>query len=360
MHFARADLSRLPQGVTFPLVNIGFSSHALFKDDWDGKGGLQGWRAHHEAKKDVPLEISHAYPFVDQLLRLNTYIPDDPQNPWRPPAVQAHLVSRAAPGYSERVRKSLEAHGMHKYYAKGDHGFGTQRWLGGESKIPFLQELGVQLYLSDKKRDVEQALIHGIGAAYIDTSQDLDIQKLMLAEQLRIALDGDAVIFSDEAEKVYQAEGLIPFNDHERKKADIPLPAGPLNIRPRNTDGEVVGLSFIEGLMLLRSLFPDDYAYQEAFPEALLSPLAVGIFTARGKATTQRAMHTFMEEWGNKRLDTWLGQSGRKKGRDLRTWNTTMFFDDGGKHVASALAAGVPGGHVLWGVKNQSGDKQPT
>ena len=47
------------------------------------------------------------------------------------------------------------------------------------------------------------------------------------AHEIRIAFDGDAVLFSDEAEQVFQNKGLNAFVSHESEKAAIPLPPGP-------------------------------------------------------------------------------------------------------------------------------------
>ena len=339
--FASVNLAQLPTGLItrdFPLLRIGVSSRALFRDDWDQKGGMAGWRAHHMAQKNVPLAPSQAFPFVRGLLRLNDFFPKVFDGQTIPPAVEVHVVSKSHPDCADRFILSLQHHGLNRFADDGNHGMGALRFLNGGDVLPHLKSLEVQFFLGTNKQDVIKILKEGIAAAHIDTRSDIDLKPLLEQEQLVVFLDGDGVIFTDEAEGVFQNGGLQVFNHHEIEKVAEPLNRGPL-------DWETGKHSFLQGLMTLRSLF---------HKEREQSPLVLGLMTARGLATLPRANNTLHSRGYH--FDLEFGQSGFTKGRDLAIMGATILFDDSSTHARSANQHGVPAAHVPYGVKNESGE----
>ena len=141
---------------------------------------------------------------------------------------------------------------------------------------------------------------------------------------MRIAFDGDAVLFSDEAERVYQSHGLNAFQQHEMEKVALPLPDGP----------------FKPLLVALHRL------QQAASPQMRIRTALV---TARSAPAHERAIRTLMD-W-NIEVDEAMFLGGLDKGEFLREFEPDFFFDDQTGHIESA-ARHVPSGHVVSGVRN--------
>lgn len=73
------------------------------------------------------------------------------------------------------------------------------------------------------------SLCTGIAAATIfSPSRDVAVSQ----SQLRVAFDGDAVLFSDESERIVKAHGLDSFFEHEKAHENKPL-AQVLHTHPR-------------------------------------------------------------------------------------------------------------------------------
>jgi 5'-nucleotidase len=150
-------------------------------------------------------------------------------------------------------------------------------------------------------------------------------------DELRIAFDGDAVLFSDEAERVYQADGLAAFSRSESASALEPLVGGPFK-------------EFLAGLHRIQSDFPEDK-----------SPLRTALVTARSAPAHERVIRT-LRAW-NIRIDEALFLGGLDKGEFLRAFRADIFFDDQRTHIESALKH-VAAGHVPHGIANE--EKLPT
>ena len=167
--------------------------------------------------------------------------------------------------------------------------------------------------------------IIGIGAATIYTgkegSQRLD------TDQLRIAFDGDATLFNDEAEIVAKEQGLEKFFENETKKADIPLGTGPMK----------------RFAMLLGSI-------KKKFKGKKTQPIRVYLITARGASSSgERALIT-LRSWGLE-VDEALFLSGAPKGPLLEEMQPHLFFDDSQKNIDSGLEYGVnTSAHVPYGI----------
>ena len=225
------------------------------------------------------------------------------------------ILSRNDPASGLRVFNSAKAEGLAL-----ERGVFTK----GAPPFRYLKPLGAQLFLSANADDVHGALAAGFPAARV-FSQSL-IDAVRHPSELRIAFDGDAVLFSDEAEQVFQSAGLDAFQLHERTHAARPLPAGPF--KP-----------------LLDAL----HRLQRAAGEKVRIKLRTALVTARSAPAHERAIRTLMD-WGIE-VDEAMFLGGLAKGPFLREFEPDFFFDDQLTHCESAVLAG-PTGHVAAGVVN--------
>ena len=288
---------------------VAISSRALFNFEEENRVFEHGNdRAYVELQRqrlDAPAAPGVAFSLVRKLLAFNQA---DHQR------VEVVLLSRNDPVSGMRVFRSCQAHGLPS----------VQRGVFTQGRDPFgyLRPLGAHLFLSANEEDVRAALHLGYPAARVVTEsvQAGDAHP----HEVRIAFDGDAVLFSDEAERIYQAEGLAAFQRHEIDKAAQPLPDGPFK-------------PLLAALHRLQQAGSADMRIRTA------------LVTARSAPAHERAIQTLMS-W-NIAVDeaTFLG--GLEKGGFLREFEPDFFFDDQTGHVASA-ARHVPAGHVSSGIAN--------
>jgi 5'-nucleotidase len=186
----------------------------------------------------------------------------------------------------------------------------------------YLRPLAANLFLSTNEADVRSALAEGVPAArvYPESAHASEAHP----HEVRIAFDGDAVLFSDEAERVYQAEGLSAFQLHERSLVDTPLPPGPFK-------------PLLDALQRLQT---------EPVSNMRVRTVLV---TARSAPAHERAIRTLMKWQIN--LDEAMFLGGLPKGAFLREFEPDFFFDDQTGHIDNA-AQHVPSGHVASGVSN--------
>jgi 5'-nucleotidase len=247
-----------------------------------------------------------AFSLVKKLLAFNTA---DAQR------VEVVMLSRNDPASGMRVFASAQAAGMNI-----ERGVFTR----GRDPFGYLRALGAHLFLSANEADVRQALSMGYPAARVLTDSALAGERY--PREVRIAFDGDAVLFSDEAERVYQQGGLPAFLRHETALAATPLAEGP----------------FKPLLAALHRL------QQQA--DASRMRIRTALVTARSAPAHERAVRTLLE-WGIT-VDEAMFLGGLEKGPFLREFEPDFFFDDQRGHVASA-ARHVPAGHVSSGIANQ-------
>ena len=227
--------------------------------------------------------------------------------------VEVVILSRNDPVSGMRVFRSAKAYGM-----PIQRGVFTR----GESPWRYLKPLAANLFLSANVDDVRSALEAGVPAArvYPQSARASDAHPT----EVRIAFDGDAVIFSDEAERVFQASGLDAFQAHELEQAATPLAAGPF-----------------KPLLFALQRLQHDTAHGMRIRTALV--------TARSAPAHERAIRTLME-W-NVEIDQAMFLGGLPKGAFLREFEPDFFFDDQTGHIENA-AEHVPSGHVASGVSN--------
>ena len=277
------------------------STHAVFEGE-----GLEAYAKHQRAREDEVLEPGIAFPLVRKLLALNAGAPADA------PRVEVVLLSRNSSDTGLRIFNSIEHHGL---------AIARAVFTSGEPTTPYIQPFGAQLFLSANPESVRRALADGVAAATILPAK----AAAQTHGQLRIAFDGDAVIFGDESERVSQLDGLAAFHAHESERAHEPLSGGPFR-------------GFLAALHRLQSAFPAED-----------SPIRTALVTARSAPAHKRVILT-LREWGV-RLDEALFLGGRDKGPFLATFGADIFFDDSRDNISNA-SRHVAAGHVPHGISN--------
>jgi 5'-nucleotidase len=253
---------------------------------------------------EQPAQPGVAFSLVNKLLAFN----QDGQ-----PRVEVVILSRNDPVSGMRVFRSARRYGL-----PVQRGVFTR----GQSPWRYLEPLAANLFLSTNEADVRSALAAGVPAARVFPQSARASEAH--PDEVRIAFDGDAVLFSDEAERVYQREGLAAFQDHEHARAATPLAPGPFK-------------PLLEALHRLQQQ-----------PAAAMR-LRTALVTARSAPAHERAIRTLMA-WQID-VDEAMFLGGLPKGRFLREFEPDFFFDDQTGHVENA-APHVPAGHVASGVVN--------
>ena len=287
---------------------VAISSRALF-DLEEGHRiftaqGLEAYARYQIEHEDKVLDAGVAFPLVKKLLALN------PQGGRK--RVEVILLSHNSADTGLRIFNSIQHHGLDISRAAFTNGASTWRYV---------EPFSADLFLSAEPGDVVQALDAGYAAAAIVPSQATQSG----GGELRIAFDGDAVLFSDEAERVYQEQGLQAFAASERAQARKPLSGGPFK-------------NFLAALHRIQADYPMDK-----------SPIRTALVTARSAPAHERVIRT-LRAW-NIRIDEALFLGGLPKGQFLKTFGADIFFDDQKGHVEAA-AGYVATGHVPHGVAN--------
>lgn len=290
---------------------IAISSRALFNlEDSNAVYEKQGLDAYSQYQIDHENEIlkpGDAFPLVQKLLRINQRLGGEPR-------VEVILLSRNSADTGLRVFNSIEHYGLTITRAA---------FCGGESPYRYVKPFGCHLFLSTVADDVKNALDHGVAAATLMAPSS----RQESSEELRFAFDGDAVVFSDEAEQVYQKDGLEAFATSEKASAKTPLSGGPFK-------------EFLSALHGLQQEFNADEC-----------PIRTALVTARSAPAHERVILT-LRHW-NIRIDESLFLGGLTKGEFLKSYGADVFFDDQRLHCDSAREH-VATGHVPHGVTNQA------
>ena len=291
---------------------IGISSRALFNLDQSHeiyeKEGLESYRDYQIANEDVTLEPGEAFSLVKKILSINSLYKDKQR-------IEVILLSRNTSDTGLRIRNSIEAHGLD---------ISRAAFCGGESPHRYVRDFGVHLFLSSSFEDVKLAIESNVAAATI-IPRDGDNSRKLNQGQLKIAFDGDAVIFSDDSEKVFHEDGLDAFIKNE-VSATSPLKAGPFK-------------SFLVELNKIQN----DFDVNEC-------PIRTALVTARSAPSDKRVIKT-LREWGV-RIDESLFLGGMSKHQFLKSFQADIFFDDQKKHIMDAVKT-TASGHVPYGVKNK-------
>ena len=259
-------------------------SHAIFESQ-----GVAAYCAHQRENEHVVLEPGPAFNLARKLLALN----------------------QGAPAAPLRIFNSIEHYQLDIKRAAFCSGASTHRYV---------EAFGAQLFLSTNPDDVRESLAQGHAAATILPSHREDA-----SGQLRIAFDGDAVLFSDDSERIYKQLGLDAFARNEREAARDPMPGGPFK-------------KFLAALHGIQAAYGADNA-----------PIRTALVTARSAPAHERVIRT-LRAW-DIRIDEALFLGGMPKGAFLKAFGADIFFDDQAMHCDSAREF-VPTGHVPYGIAN--------
>lgn len=272
---------------------IAISSRALFSLEEENsifdKEGVEAYYDYQLSRIDDLLSKGSAFKFVQNLLAINKKFDNK--------LIEVIILSRNNAATGLRIGRSLEHYNLD---------IERTGWTAGTPVSRYLEAFKVDLFLSVHALDVEEAVNSGVAAATIlphtpITSEESDIVK--------IAFDGDAVLFGDESERVYQEKGLEAFIEHERENAKHPLSKGPF-------------FKFLKTISEIQDEFPMEG-----------SPIRTALVTARNFSTHERVLGT-LEGWGV-RVDEAFFQGGVQKYEVIKAFGADIFFDDQDTHLES-------------------------
>lgn len=269
-------------------------SDAVFRND-----GAEAYRCHQIEHEDEPLKPGEGFAFVTKLLAINDVLSER--------RVDVILLSRNSADTGLRVFNSIREHGLDIVRAA---------FCSGVSPHRYARAFDCDLFLSTEAADVRDALASGVAAATLLAQRPLTANRQDAGAQLKIAFDGDGVLFDSAADREFRARGLAAFQSAEAADADKPLAGGPFK-------------PFLEGLQRLQREF-----------EGKDGPIRTALVTARGAPAHERVIKT-LRAW-DIRLDESLFLGGLPKGDFLSAYGADVFFDDqsgncdaAGQHVAT-------------------------
>jgi 5'-nucleotidase len=286
----------MPYDLSNVLV-VGISSRALFDLEEENEifntQGLEVYTAYQMAKINDCPKPGTGFRLIKNILSLNEV--------GKERKVEVIILSRNNPATSLRITRAIERYGLD---------ITRSAWTGGESLARYLGPYKVDLFLSAHHNDVQRAINAGFAAARIykfpknspDTRQD--------KKKIKIAFDGDAVLFSAESEKIYQSKGIGAFVNHEKENALKPLPEGPF-------------------APLLRAI-----AKAQANVPVEKAPIRTALITARNSPAHERVIRT-LHGW-NVRIDEAHFLGGVSKHEILEAFGADIFFDDQDAHCSPA------------------------
>jgi 5'-nucleotidase len=286
---------------------IAVSSRALFDLELENsifeKQGLPAYRRYQLERQDQILDPGVAFDLVQKILSLNRLegIP-------RP--VEVVIVSRNNVELALRISRSLDHYGLN---------ITRSAWTSGTPLSRYLGAFGVDLFLSADPADVQSAINGGIAAARI--LPEVLRRAREASAEIRIAFDGDAVLFSDESERIYQEHGLEKFLEHEKQNANQPLPDGPF-------------ARLFRSLALIQAGFEPD-----------AQPIRTALVTARSSPAHERVIHT-LSAW-NVRIDEAFFLGGMNKQAIIDSFAPDLYFDDQDVHCIAGSSV-APTGQVPW------------
>lgn len=275
---------------------VGISSRALFDLEEENEifetQGLKAYSEYQLTHENDILKPGTAFPLIKALHKLNSegkYL------------TEIIVMSKNSADTSLRIFNSIEHYGLK---------ISRAALVGGASIAPYLDAFRTDLFLSANEKDVQEAINANIAAGIICSHSDLPINPEQDIEEIRIAFDGDAVIFSDESEKIYQEKGLDAFAEHEHKNAQKPLPEGPF-------------------AKLLKTISVIQQGFSEEKP-----PIRTALVTARNAPAHERVIRT-LRAW-DIRIDEAFFLGGIEKSEVLKAFGANIFFDDQTVHTEPA------------------------
>lgn len=308
----------MPYDLSKRLV-IGLASSALFdleeSDQIFRNNGQEKYREYQKENQNNILKQGVAFHFIKKILSINEIQPSDP-------LIEVILLSRNDPYTGLRVMNSIKEHQLNITRAL---------FLQGRDPHKYIDALSIDLFLSANEVDVKQAMIAGYGAGQVLKSHFSE--DLLNDQELRIALDFDGVIIDDEAEKIYESEGLTGFHKYEQEHAHEAHKPGPLT-------------NFLKKLSAIQ-------AKEEEFAKNILNykpRLRISIVTARNAPAHERAINT-MQQW-NITVNEAFFLGGIEKKTVLEVLQPHIFFDDQKVHLDPTTKI-LPSVHIPFGIKNK-------
>lgn len=306
----------MPFDLTDTLV-VGISATALFdlseadrvfreKLDSDPEAAIETYRNYMADREAEPLAPGTGFHLVKALLSLNQF-----QQKGAAPLVEVVVMSRNSPETGVRVFHNIREHNLN---------ISRSAFTGGESVVDYLEAYDVDLFLTTNPKDAQRVIDSDSSAVALLKEPPENIEKIPDG-QVRMAFDGDAVLFSDESEIVYKTEGLHGFHTVEDNEQDNPLNDGPY-------------ATLLRKLSRLQDRLPHNVEF---------SPVRIAIVTARNSPAEMRVIKT-LRHWGVY-VDEIFFLGGLQKLKILRAFKAHIFFDDQDVHIESASKY-VPAGKV--------------
>ncbi len=287
-------------------LRIGISTRALFDLEEEHEifltKGVQTYAALQLERENNLLGKGAGFEVVSRLLQLN----ENSEKAY----VDVILLSRNSPDLSLRAFNSVREYNL---------GIKRSSFTSGRSLAPFIPAWEIDLFLSNETEDVQGAIFAGTAAAKLGKfPKDNGATSF---DEVRIAFDGDAVVFSPESDELYKEKGLEAFLQHEAENASHPMSDGPFG-------------NFLKKLSMLRRIFLQSDG---------TSKVRIAIVTARNAPAHERVIRT-LRAWGTPADEAhFVGASA--KAPILQAFGAHIFFDDQEKHVLGAAQV-VPAGHV--------------
>ena len=286
------------------MLVIGITSRALFDLDASHsvfeEKGLEKYKDFQVANENIPLNPGQAFPLVNKLLSLNQKIKKDKR-------VEVILLSRNTADTGLRIFNSIQHHGLDIKRAA---------FCGGASPHTYAKSFGAKLFLSTEFSDCKSSIANGVAAARIIPSGKTDMND----ELLKVAFDGDSVIFSQESQSIFDRKGLKAFDENETTLAKKPLTGGPFK-------------PFLSHLYSIQKQFPTEDC-----------PIRIALVTARSAPSHERVIRT-LRDW-DIRIDESLFLGGLDKATFLKDFGADIFFDDQIDNCTST-SMNIPTGHVI-------------
>lgn len=303
------DLSdTLVVGITASALFDLSEADAVFRKNYKNNPdqAIDEYRKYMEKNELEDLEPGTGFPLVKALMSLNQFQPEKES-----PLVQIVVMSRNSPETGIRVFHNIRQKKLD---------ITRSAFTGGESVVDYLEAFDVDLFLTTNPKDAQRVVDDDACAVAVVKEPPSNVDSIPIG-QVRIAFDGDAVLFSDESEIVYKAEGLKEFYKVENEQQDTPLNDGPY-------------ANLLKKLSRLQDRLPHRVEH---------SPVRISIVTARNSPAEMRVIKT-LRHWGVY-VDEIFFLGGLDKSKILQAFKPHIFFDDQDVHLNSA-AKHVPSGKV--------------
>lgn len=264
----------------------------------------QRFREYMQQHENDDLEIGAGFPLIQAILNLNNCARDNRQDDYQnnAPLVEVVIVSKSCPETGIRVLNAIRKRGLC---------ITRSAFISGGEVANYIADFRVDLFLTTNREDAQSVADAKICACAILDATPVNTFKLD-TDQLRIAFDGDAVLFDDSGELLYKQKGLKAFHDREAKMTDLPIEKGPY-------------ADLLIKLSLLQDRLPRTEDSQ---------PIQIALVTARNAPADLRAIKT-LREWGVS-VDMAFFLGGLEKTSVLKTFAPHIFFDDSIQHIEAA------------------------